>query len=334
MKFIQVGVGGFGAGWVERIVADATASHVALVDINEEALDRARRLTDIPAEKCYADYHAAFEQVEADAVLCVTPPAVHHEVALAAFARGMHVLTEKPLADSMAQARQMVGAAETAGKTLMVSQNYRFHPWIRTIQRLLDSAQFGPPDNILVRFAKAPRFEGSFRLKMEHPLVYDMSIHHFDMMRALTGREPLSVYAETWRPRWSWFDHDPCCVAVFQFEGDLRVVYHGSWVARGPETSWGAYWQAECPDAIVELRDDQVHMVFADHPEQDTEVEMLKMPASGQEYSLFEFQRAIQQKREPETNGRDNLRSLAMVFAVTQSAREGRPVSIESVLEA
>ena len=257
---------------------------------------------------------------------------MHCDVALAAFEHGLHVLTEKPLADTMPAAVRMVSAAEAAGRTLMVSQNYRFRSWVRTMRYLVESGQFGAADNVLVRFAKAPRFEGSFRLKMEHPLVMDMSIHHFDLMRAVTGREPVSVYATTWKPAWSWFEHDPCAVAVFQFEHGLKVVYHGSWVTRGHETTWDGDWSVECAQGVLELRGADVHIVPAAHPDQDAALVLRKMPCEGQDFALLEFQQAIMEKRPPETNGRDNLKSLAMVFAAAESARRAEPVRMDEIL--
>ncbi|MFO8009036.1 MAG: Gfo/Idh/MocA family oxidoreductase [Candidatus Brocadiia bacterium] len=331
MRFIQVGVGGFGRGWVGHVVDDADAQLSALVDVDPEALEAARQQVGLPENKCYSDFRRAFSEVEADAVLCVTPPAVHHEVAVAALKAGLHVLTEKPLADTMAHARQMVDAAEAAGLTLMVSQNYRFQPWVRTVQELVKGEDFGPPDCITLRFEKAPRFARSFRLKMEHPLVQDMSIHHFDLMRAITGREPVSVYAETWRPSWSWFEHDPCATALFHFEGGLRVIYYGSWVTRGAETSWPGHWRIECPQAAVEVQAGQVHVTPAEQADQHMEVELSGMASAGQAGALREFQQAIAGGRAPETSGRDNLNSLAMVFAVMASAERGEPVRLEEL---
>ncbi len=328
MRFIQVGVGGFGRGWVGHVLADGDARLVALVDVDPDALAAARQQSGLPEQACYSEFRRAFSDVEADAVLCVTPPDLHHEVALAALEAGLHVLTEKPLADTMERARRMVQAAQEAGRVLMVSQNYRFQPWVRTVRQLLSGDEFGRADSITLRFAKAPRFARSFRLRMEHPLVRDMSIHHFDLMRAITEREPVSVYAETWRPSWSWFEHDPCAVALFRFGGELRVAYHGSWVTRGPQTSWAGRWRIECPEAAIHVRNGQVHIVPAEHPDQDMEVQLADMPCTGQAGALREFQDAIAGAREPQTSGRDNLSSLAMVFAVMQSAERGEPVHL------
>ncbi len=332
VRVIQVGVGGFGRTWLGRIQRDRTASLVALADVSEEALRRAREETGLTASRCFTDFRVAFDTAEADAVLNATPPAVHHEVALAALERGLHVLTEKPIADDMEHGRQMVEAAEGAGRTLMVSQNYRFRPWARTMRQLLLSGKFGPPDNLSVCFAKSVQFDGSFRVTMEHPLVRDMSIHHFDLMRALTGREALVVYAKGWRPQWSWFEHDPCVVVVFEFEGGLKALYEGTWVTRGRETTWDGYWRVECPEAVMELRGGRVHVIPAGHPDQDSEVELHGTPSSGQSAALLEFQQAIAEGREPETSGRDNLRSLAISFAVMESSRTGVPVEVGKLI--
>lgn len=332
MRFIQVGVGGFGQTWLARLQRDRTASLVALVDVDPAALKGARDATRLAASHCFSDYRVAFDEVQVEAVLNVTPPAVHHEVTLAALERGLHVLTEKPLADTMERGRQMVRAAEEAGRTLMVSQNYRYRPWARTMRRLLLSGRFGPPDSISVCFAKALKFDGSFRFKMAHPLVRDMSIHHFDLMRAITGREPLSVYARTWQPSWNWFEDDACATALFEFEGGLKAFYQGTWVTRGRETSWDGYWNVECAEGIIELRDDCVHILSAEHRGEDAEVALDRMPASGQTAVLQEFQAAVAEGREPETSGRDNLRSMAMSVAVMESSRTGAPVAIAEAM--
>jgi len=332
MRIIQVGTGNFGMSWLGRVQRDRSASLVALVDIDEQNLERARQQTGMARARCFRDAREAFRSVEADAVLNVTPPAVHLDIALAAFEHGLHVLTEKPIADTMERGRRMVAAARQAGLTLMVSQNYRFRRWARTVRELLASGRFGPPDNISVRFAKLLKFDGSFRFRMEHPLVRDMSIHHFDLMRALTGREPVTVYARTWRPQWSWFEHDPCVAAIFEFEGGLKVLYEGSWVTRGRETTWDGYWNIECPAVVIELRAGRVHLIPAEHPDQDSEVELGGRAGSGQSAALREFQQAVAEGREPETSGRDNLKSLAMSFAVMESARTGAPVEVTGIV--
>ncbi len=329
MRFIQVGVGGFGRLWTDLLASSEDAELVGLVDVDSDALESAGRRAGLSEEAFYEELPRALDETDAEAMVNVTPPAVHHGVAKAAFERGLHVLTEKPLADDMEHARDMVEAADKAGVCLMVSQNYRFRSWTRTVRALLGEDGAGKPDNIAVRFASAPRFEESFRRSMEHPLVVDMSIHHFDLMRAITGLEPKSVYAETWQPSWSWFQHHPCCMALFEFEEGLKACYDASWVTRGRQTSSNGYWRIECTESCIELLGDKVHVLQGPGPSRDAEVEMHDMPCENQAYSLMEFQAAIRKGREPEASGRDNLRSLAMVYAVLESSRSGEPVDID-----
>jgi predicted dehydrogenase len=255
-------------------------------------------------------------------VLNVTPPSAHKQVTLKAFEAGLHVLTEKPLSDTLRDAKDMVAAARKHKRILMVSQNYRFRRWARTIRQLIVEKRLGEVSNAAIRFAKAPQFPGSFRLKMDFPLVVDMSIHHFDLMRYILGAEPETVYARSWRPSWSWFEGDPCCMATFRFSGGLTALYDGSWVTRCRETGWDGEWRIECSEGVIEFGGDKVFAARFGQPEQ--EAPLMSLPAENQDYSLIEFMRCLADGREPETSGRDNLASLAMVFATVDSIRSGR----------
>jgi len=334
VRVIQVGAGGFGRTWLPRVRSDDTVSLAALVDVDEATLDAAREATGLSPSACLTDFRKAFRTVQAEAVLIVTPAPLHHEVALAAFDCGLHVLTEKPLADSMPHACLVVEAARRAGRALMVSQNYRFRPWARTMRRIIRSGEFGRPEALSVRFARSVSFRDALRARLDRPLVRDMSIHHFDLMRALTGRDPVTVYARTWQPSWSPFEEDACAAALLEFEDGLKVVYEGSWVSRGPQTAWDGHWSVECRDALLEFCDGRVHVRPSAHPDTDSEVELDPGPVSGQAAVLAEFRRAVAEGREPETSGRDNLVSLATAMAVAQSSRERRPVSVAELLEA
>ncbi|MBM4048098.1 MAG: Gfo/Idh/MocA family oxidoreductase [Planctomycetes bacterium] len=329
LRVIQVGVGGFGTGWTKRVhqpaqaVKDAGGTEMAaMVDVNEAVLKQRAQELGLSESCCFTDLDKALATVRADAVLNVTPPAAHKAVTLKAFEARLHVLTEKPLSDSMRDAKVQVAASKKHRRILMVSQNYRFRRWARTIRQILVEKRVGEASNAVVRFAKAPNFPGSFRLKMDFPLVVDMSIHHFDLMRYILGAEPQTVYARSWNPPWSWFAGDPCCMATFGMSNGVNVLYDGSWVTRTRETGWDGEWRVECSEGVIELRGDKVFMARFGQPEQ--EVPLVSLPAENQDYSLVEFLACLADGREPETSGRDNLASLAMVFATLDSIRSGR----------
>lgn len=125
LRCIQVGVGGFGNRWLDAIGSTPSVRHAALVDIREDALQKALAKTGLDPDQAFTDCSRALEEVDADLALIVVPPFHHEEVARAAFDHGLHVLTEKPMAHQMDAAGRMVRKAADLGLTLMVSQNYR-----------------------------------------------------------------------------------------------------------------------------------------------------------------------------------------------------------------
>jgi len=116
LKVIQVGIGGFGRCWLETIKRNnSVATHAALVDIDEGVLKEKAEAYGVPAECCFTRLDDALDKVDADAVVCVTPPAYHREVCVKALEAGKHAITEKPLADTIEDCRAMVAAAEKTG---------------------------------------------------------------------------------------------------------------------------------------------------------------------------------------------------------------------------
>src|SRR5690349_2258424 len=102
LRLIQCGVGGMGKAWRDNATASTEDFEVvAIVDVNESILGEAGEQLKVPAERRFNDLTKALAKVEADAVLTVTPPAIHVEHAKIAFARGLHLLAEKPLADNL-----------------------------------------------------------------------------------------------------------------------------------------------------------------------------------------------------------------------------------------
>ena len=126
LRLIQAGVGGMGGTWVNALKGRTDVEVVALVDITNAPLAKAGQDLNVPAERRFKDLSDAVKNVPADAVLTVTPPAVHLPHAKIAFDHGLHLLTEKPIAADLAEARQMVDLADKAGRILMVAQNYRY----------------------------------------------------------------------------------------------------------------------------------------------------------------------------------------------------------------
>jgi predicted dehydrogenase len=339
VRFVHVGMGGWGQNWAQYVVPQVKAvKPVAWVDADPATLAAARKALDLPAKKCFPSLGEALAAVEADAVLVTTPLVAHVPVAVEALNAGKHVLVEKPFAPSLAEARRAVETAEARGKILMVSQNYRFFPAPRAVANLIASGEYGPVGAVAVDFRRyATAAAGHRHHTLADPLLVDMAIHHFDMMRQILGQEGRLVSCHAWNPPWSPFTGDATAAATVTFAGGPVVSWRGSWVSPGPKTSWGGEWRVECEGGEIAWtsRDDTggttvdavtIRRVGKKRP---IKLELPPVEPHGRAGALSAFAAAIESGTQPETSGRDNLGSLALVAAALASAASGQTVAVE-----
>jgi predicted dehydrogenase len=275
---------------------------------------------ELDSNTVFSNLQAALAAVQADGVINVTPPQFHREVSLVALEAGVPVLSEKPLADTFAAAKDIVDASNRTGVLHMVAQNYRYHAPTQTLFHTLQQVDFGPIGAVKVDFFKGPHF-GGFREEMPYPLIIDMSIHHFDLMRFFLGRDPVSIYGRSWNPPWSWFKGDASAAVTLEFGGDVVVSYNASWCSQGQGTPWNANWRFECAEGVVALIDDQVVTQRVDG--EVANVSTLEPQRLSQVYLLHEFYEAVTTGKPPVTTCQDNLKSLGIVFDVIQSFESG-----------
>jgi predicted dehydrogenase len=119
------------------------AQVVALCDTNAAVLDRAKTQTGL--SEAFANYQDALKHPGVDAVVIATPNFTHAPIALAAFAAGKHVMSEKPIAMNLVEAKQMLAAAEAAKVVHMTAFTYRFVPAMRYMAHLIKSGAIGQP---------------------------------------------------------------------------------------------------------------------------------------------------------------------------------------------
>jgi len=221
LRIIHVGVGGWGLDWEQRVLPRVkTVERVAAVDASPDILKSAQSTLDLPAGACFSSLSEAVTAVEADAVLVTVPLKFHIPVALEALELGKHALVEKPFAPTVDDARQAVDLAEKQGLTLAVSQNYRFFPAPQAVRKLVASGELGAVGTVHVDFRKhVTREKGGHRhFTLLDPLLVDMAIHHFDLMRYVLDQEPIGITCRSWNPVWSPFEGDAAGSAVVEFE--------------------------------------------------------------------------------------------------------------------
>lgn len=329
---VVVGAGGIAGAWFPALIEERVRI-AAVVDLRIEAARGRIEEYKLDAEAT-TDLGAALEVHQPDFVVDLTIPEAHCEVTCAALRAGCHVIGEKPMASSMEEARRMVEAAEEAGKLYMVSQNRRWDERHEAVRRAIAGGTIGELTTINCDFYLGAHF-GGFRDEMRSPLLLDMAIHHFDLARFMSGVDPLAVYAKEFNPKGSWYRGDAAASCIFEMTSGVVFTYRGSWCAEGFPTSWNGDWrfigsrgtliyqQDEDPRAQVVAGDTGFRRPLAEVP-----VPVPTLEAVQQHGALRELLRFLDTGERPQTECRDNIRSLAMTFAAIESAHRAERLEV------
>jgi predicted dehydrogenase len=336
LRLIQCGMGGWGHSWLKDVCAVSPDFEIAaIVDISREHLDKAGTDSAIPPGRRFSDLASALASVEADAVLSVTPPPVHIEDARLAFARGLHFMTEKPFADTIDHAREMLRLARDSGRQLLISQNYRYQPFLQLVRQLITDRVVGSLGHGHIDFYAAADLKGTFREKMEFPLLIDLAIHHLDLIRFVTQRNIIKVTTLGFRPDWSWYAHQPGLKMLLELEDDVAFSYSGDWSARGRAMSYNGHWRLQCAEGSIHLENNEVEIVRSEKWGKNLTTERLTpvpLELTNRAATLHQFAESIQTGQPCEINGASNIWSFAAVVAGVESARTGLPVDVRKLV--
>lgn len=336
LRAVLVGCGAMSARWLEIANNIPGLVVVGFVDINLAAAQARAEQSAAPDPLVTTNLELALEQTTPHIVFDCTVPEAHAETTLTALRWGCHVLGEKPMADSMENARRMVQAARDADRLYAVVQNRRYDPNIRRLRRFLDSGVIGDVTTINSDFYTAPHF-GGFRDQMRHVLLLDMAIHTFDAARYLANADPVSVFCKEWNPPGSWYAHGASAAAIFEMTGGLVYTYRGSWCAEGLPTTWEADWRIIGERGTARWHGDEQMRAqvvqasggfWAEHAEVDIPAWDIPDRIGGHEGIIREFVACVRSGGAPETSASDNIKSLAMVFAAIKSAEQGRTIPV------
>ncbi|MCO6451759.1 MAG: Gfo/Idh/MocA family oxidoreductase [Caldilineales bacterium] len=334
MKIIQMGVGRFGMYWLRTLSELPEVEVVAVVDASESALETCSNTFGLEASLCYTTLEAALAAAQADMMLCITPPAYHREHVTAAMNAGLHVLCEKPIAYSLDDCMAMLETSQNTGKSLAVSQQYRYRPDMLKMARLVAKGKIGQVGQIRLDFYKGWYFESdNFRQYMAHPLLIDMSVHHFDLVRAITGHEAVDVLGSSWNPKWSDNAGDTSVNLTFTLSNGSHFAYNASWCTQGDFCNWNGNWLIDGDEGSILYQNDRIVLGKAAGKYQlasSKQVKPVKMKQSDQVYLLSHFIESVKKGRLPDTNIADNIRSIGMAFAAVEAADSGQRVQVLS----
>jgi predicted dehydrogenase len=329
------GLGVRGRHWLRVLLAGEGCAVAALVDPKPENLARAQ--AEAPEAAAFADLEQALEAVRADTLVLATPPDGHRAQAQAAFARGLPLLCEKPLTLDLAEAVAIVREAEQAQGRLTVGLNFRYLGVTKALCALLQEGRFGSPAFSLFSYlrqrdGRAPNLN-KYPLTMDQPMLWEQSIHHFDLMRFCYQAEVRSVQASTWNPPWSMYRDDSNVAAILEFENGIVVNYLGTWQA-GWDAQFDFKWRTDCTEGVIVQRHQFGELLAArrDAPA----LEAVPLPphvdwitdTSG----LWQaFAAAVRAGGPMPCSGQDHLKSLALVVACIESSTGGGRVDMKEL---
>jgi predicted dehydrogenase len=339
LRIIQVGMGGFGRNWYQTKVAPlAEVESMAFVEPVEQTREQCIRELGIKRELIFDSLEHAISAVSADAVLITASLPGHVPNARDALMAGKHVLMEKPFAPSVADARQLVELAATRERVLMISQNYRFFPAPQLAAQIVANGTLGRLGVVHVDFRRdhVTFDEGRRRhYELSHPLLADMAIHHFDLMRMICGADAGKVRCHAFQPPWSHYKDPPAAEAVIEMENGVVVTYRGSWVSSGSVTPWAGEWNLEFEKGELWFTSRGDDTPKADElwirklgkkPQKQT---LPRLPGTDRTGSLLEFVSSVRETREPLTSGARNIGSIGLTYAAIESAGGAGWVTVE-----
>jgi len=341
-RFIHVGTGGFGNHWcrevLPRLVAMGKAEPAAAVDINPDALQNAQQGYGIPPERCYTDARRAFDEAEADFAIIVVPPRHHEAIVDLAVARGLHILSEKPIADTMAACARIYHKVKQAGLKMAVTMSHRFDQDKQSLERLIRSGEFGPCHYIIGRNTwncrKSPTW-GAFRYQIPDALLVEGTVHHFDILRSLAASDAATVYCRSWNAPWGDFKGDSSALVAIEMQNGVKVFYEGSKTNATTLNGWGNdYFRAECERATLELDSRRLRVLSDLSGERViTEKPLLQQPAWRNAWLAEMFVDWLAGGPAPPNTLDDNIQCVALLFAAIESAHLGLVIDVQKFLQ-
>lgn len=284
------------------------------------------------------DWRRAVVRDDVDAVVVCTPPYVHAEIGIVALRAGKHVLCEKPMTRSVADAERLVATARETGRTLKCGFNHRHHPAVREAKRLLDSGTLGRPlfARCVYGICGRPGYEDEWRADPARAAggqFIEQGTHAIDLFRWFLG-EVTEVACMTGIQYFKDQALDDNGMAVFRTVSGAMASLHTSltqWKNVFSFEVFGEDGYANVDGLGASYGTERLIVGRRDFsaPFQDTITEFRGGDISWRE-EWKEFRRAIAEGREPIGGGRDGLAAMRVATAGYRSEQTGAYARVDA----
>jgi predicted dehydrogenase len=301
MNLAVVGCGAIAERWMRGLSADVRVAVTACTDTDPIAARRFAERYSIPVVA--AGMH---ELREVDAIVNLTPPTAHSPIIIAALKHGWHVLTEKPLTVTTADADLIDQTARSTGRLVAVMHNRVLDPQFQP----LAAAAAGQQPLVICADVLVELPTAGFRAEMAQPVLTDLAVHAFDQVQALVDADPVQIQAHE-VPLPALGAHCSLATVTVTFTDGSALAYRGGFVSAGLRTGGTGRWQLAGPDGPV-------------------------VPAGPDANGLPGYRRCLtamldvlhSPDRPCGVWPRQSLRSVALLDAAARSARTGVPVTV------
>lgn len=336
MKVVQIGAGQFGQNWILTILKCFEGLElVGIVDSSQKALNQLMKLGSYDSSILFTSIEDAVETCRPDFIINVTSPAVHKEVNMKCIEYAIPVLCEKPIAATWEDAAEMLDYCMQREVPLMIAENYRYNGVMRKMHSLIAQGEIGRINSVHIDFFRHhPEFT-NYHKDLEFPLLMDVSIHHLDMLRYLTGAEVINISAHAWTPVWSWYNRasEPMryknrysdAELFIEMENNIRVSYRGSLAGFKDVTDWFGNWHFEGELGVLSYNGREICL----EKEEGSQAIQVEDPEDTRVHVLREFIRSIQEKRYGETDIRDNIKTFEILQGAITSIKTGGCISLK-----
>ena len=282
----------------------------------------------------YADYRELLARDELTGVYVGTEPTRHLEVVAEATAHGKHVLCDKPIALTLAEADEIINLAQEADVKLMVPFNPRFQLPLIKVKAALESGEAGELVSVFaIKYGKLPT-------KIPGPADYswlvdpqqaggggflDIGIHAVDALRWLAGSEASRVYAHIGASLYEGLPVDDIGTMTVEFENGVVGALSAGWANPDSYPTWLDVRFEILTTKEAFLIDSPYHDYWCYGPDRAERQYWWRRDVDG---LVNEFARAILEDRQPAISGEDARAALAIALAAYDSSASGEVVAL------
>ncbi len=311
---MKVGVIGIGSMGINHVRVYSQMKDVDLVGIadtdKEKAEDAAKRY----GTKAYNNYKDLLDQ-GLDGVSIVVPTTLHKEVALEAIERGINILVEKPIADSVENAEIMIQAAKEKGVKLMVGHIERFNPAIIALKKEINKERFGKI--VSISSTRVGPFEQRIR---DVGIILDLGVHDIDIMSYLYSENVREVFATAGSVVHQFEDY---ASILLKFQNGNAGVIKTNWLT--PHKTRSLSVTGTKGIAYVDNINSSLE-VYNGAPRIEVGVDKVE-PLRNE---LEHFVSCLANGAEPSVNGEDGKAALLVALSAIESYKTGKVVEVAS----